>query len=232
MMSKQNRTTELELLGCPDVRDNNYRLVAPRYDEIPRERSSYLTDPNRKEYETQLDFDRRVFRALIVGGIGSDKSVPKDGADMLMLLTGTICIVSLGKGINPSSFYLQDYYSAIFGQWELAWPALETSGNKICPTIRQSLERLLVPRCEPGQNDADDSSSCCMASQQLWCGEWFWRDYYPAVWSTSSLVHLSGSITKQGTGIEAFAPEEQESLEVLIEGVKTMQPLIESVLKR
>ncbi len=230
-MSKQTKTPEPELLECPWVHGEKQK--APGYSDIPRLRSYDRSSKNHPLYEAQLDFDRRVFRALIIGGVG-EKSLPKDGDNMLMLLTGAICIVGLGKGIDPKSVYLQDNYTAVFGQWELAWQGLEAAGKKICPTIRQSLERLLVPCCEPGQNDADDASSYCMALQQFWCGpwgEWYGRDYYSA-WGTGSLLHLQAAAFKDGVGLKTFSAKEQESLKLLIEAVKTMQPLIEKALTR
>ncbi|MEX1051861.1 MAG: hypothetical protein WEC83_00525 [Patescibacteria group bacterium] len=224
-------THKLGLLKCPWVRGE--KQTAPRYDNIPRLRFHGLTHPEYNAYEAQLDFDQRVFRALIIGGVGEEQ-IPKDGDDMLMLLTGAVCIVGLGKGIDPKSVYLQDNFTAVFGQWELAWPALEAAGDKICPSIRQSLERLLVPSCEPAQNDADDSSSYCMATHQFWdgpYGDWYCWNYYSA-WGTGSLLRLQHHALKDGIGLETFSAKEQRSLGLLIEGVKTMQPLVEQTLTR
>lgn len=203
--------------------------AAPSCRQIPRLTFVGLTHPGNAAYEAQWDFDSNVFRALMVGGLG-EKSTPTYGPSMLCLIVGAIRLVCLGDGVNPTSTKLQGHGEVLYGLWSLAWEALET--NKLCPTITQSLSRLLVPGTSSAQNDADEASSSNMILEEFWSGPWgnWWvANYYTARQRSSC---LSAECRNRGVGLEKFKPKERASLRLLIEGIAKMQPIVERAFRQ
>lgn len=220
-------TQKLVLVKCPRRWDPSQ---APTKQDVPRLRHASRTSPEWPAYAAEQLFDANVFRALMVGGLGNNKPTPTRGENMLVLIFGAIRLVCLGEGVDPKSFDLLLSGEAVYGGWELVWEALET--GKVHPTIAQALRRLLVPSTEPGQNDADDASSTNEILRRFWSGpfgSWWECSYYTARHQSSC---LSDDLVKRGPGLEKFKAKERASLELLIEGVKTMQPLVNAAFSR
>lgn len=194
----------------------NKTLRPPSYKEIPRIYAPLSSEPEHQSWLDQKDFDRRVFQALMVGGVG-ENTIPTDGVQMLSLIVGGIRIVCCDDIVTPETVRPTRRRDGLWQLWSLGWEALSKT-NLICPTIKESLERLLVPDSE-SESHGNERHSYNRLLKDLWespNGLWWCQNYYRGYQNISS---LTDQIRKQGPGLEFFSAEEQRSIENLIMGI-------------
>ncbi len=180
--------------------------------------------------ECRTGFDGGVFRAMMVGGLGEIGMTPTFSDHMLSIVYGAIRLACLGEGVDPSSFKLLMVGEAVYGGWELTCEALAT--NRLCPTVTESLQRLLAPYSNGRQNDADDRSAGNMLLEECWNGPngyWWWRNWYTAAHTMS---RLDSKLVRIGPRLNQFKADERKSLQRLINGVMAMEPLARKAFSR